>query len=393
MRYAPIVDRLANEGARAWEVHGRAMRYRGEGRDVVILSIGDPDFDTPAAITDALIERLRGGDTHYGWIDGPPALKAAVAAYHGRHTGQEVGPENISVTLGAQGGLYGAVMCTVGAGDEVIVPQPVYVTYESVVAASGATMVHVPLRPERDFHLDAADVAAAVTPATRAVMINTPHNPTGAAYRREDLLALAEVCKAHDLWLISDEVYSRTLFDGLKHVSPASLPGMAERTIVVDSLSKSHAMTGWRVGWTVGPAAFTRHMYYLGLALHYGPPTFIQSSVAVAFHDEFLPEVEAMRAAYERRRDLICEALDGARGLRVVRPEGSCFMMLDVRDTGLGSQDFSFRLLEEAGVSVLAGEGFGPSGSGFVRLSLTAADDELAEAGRRIRRFVGSLNR
>ena len=159
MRYAPIVDRLANEGARAWEVHGRAMGYVRAGRDVVVLSIGDPDFDTPERIQQAMIERLRAGDTHYGWIDGGPELKAAIAAYHGRHTGQQAGPDNISVTLGAQGALYGAVMCTVGPGDEVIVPQPVYVTYESVVAASGATMVQVPLRPERDFHLDPADVA------------------------------------------------------------------------------------------------------------------------------------------------------------------------------------------------------------------------------------------
>lgn len=391
MRYAPIVDRLANEGARAWEVHGRAMAYLREGRDVVVLSIGDPDFDTPERIQTAMIERLRAGDTHYGWIDGGLELKAAIAAYHWRHTGHAAGPENISVTLGAQGALYGAVMCTAGPGDEVIVPQPVYVTYESVVAASGATMVQVPLRPERDFHLDPADVAAAVTPRTRAVMINTPHNPTGAAYGRDDLLALGEICRAGDFWLISDEVYSRTLFDGRAHVCPAALPGMAERTIVVDSLSKSHAMTGWRVGWTVGPADFTHHMYHLGLALHYGPPTFIQSSVAVAFSDDF-PEIEAMRAAYERRRDIVCEALAGARGLRVVKPEGSCFMMVDVRDTGLPSQEFSFRLLEEAGVSLLAGEGFGPSGRGFVRFSLTAPDVRIAEACRRIRRFVDGLN-
>jgi len=392
MRYADVVDRLANEGARAWEVHARAMAMRRQGRDVVILSIGDPDFDTPEPIREAMFDRVRAGDTHYGPIDGGPRLKEAIASYHNRLCGRNVGPENISLTLGAQGGLYGAAMCVAQAGDEVIVPQPVYVTYDSVVQAAGATLIDVPLRAERDFHLDPADVEAAVTPRTRAVMINTPHNPSGAAYRRDDLLALGEVCKAHDLWLISDEVYSRTLFDGRDHVSPASLPGMDERTIVVDSLSKSHAMTGWRVGWTVGPEAFTQHMYYIGLALHYGPPTFIQSSVEIAFTDDF-PEVEAMRVAYERRRDLVCEALDGNARVRVLKPEGSCFMMLDVRDSGLSSQDFSFRLLEEGGVSLLAGEGFGRGGSGFVRISLTASDDELAEACSRILRFVDTLNR
>ncbi len=390
MRYAAIVDGLANEGARAWEIHARALSYRAQGRDVLVLSIGDPDFDTPRRIADATIERLRSGDTHYGWIDGGPDLKAAIAAYRRRHIGQDVGPENIAVTLGAQGGLFGAALCVAQRGDEVIVPQPVYVTYESVVRATGARLVDVPLRAERDFHLDAADIEAAVSPATRAVMINTPHNPTGAAYRRADLLALAEVCRARDLWLICDEVYSRTLFDGRAHVSPATFPGMAERTIVVDSLSKSHAMTGWRVGWTVGPAAFTRHMYHLGLALHYGLPSFIQSAVAAAFTEDF-PEVEAMRARYEARRGRVCDALAGNACTRVVRPEGACFVMLDVRPSGLSSEAFSDRLLEEAGVSLLAGEGFGSAGAGFVRLSLTAPDAELDEALRRIDRFTRGL--
>ena len=390
MRYAAIVDHLANEGARAWEIHARALAYRAQGRDVIVLSIGDPDFDTPREIVDAMIDKVRNGETRYGSIDGGPDLKAAIAAYRRRHTGQEVGPENISVTLGAQGGLYGAAMCVAQAGDEVIVPQPVYVTYESVVRATGATLVDVPLRAARNFHLDADDIEAAVTPATRAVMINTPHNPTGAAYGRADLIALAEVCGAHDLWLISDEVYSRTLFDGRAHVSPATLPGMAERTIVVDSLSKSHAMTGWRVGWTVGPEAFTRHMYNLGLALHYGPPTFIQSSIAAAFAEDF-PEIDAMRARYEARRNRACEALAGNTRLRVIKPEGACFVMLDVRPSGLSSEDFSHRLLEEAGVSLLAGEGFGPAGAGFVRLSLTAPDADLAEAIFRINRFTQGL--
>jgi arginine:pyruvate transaminase len=392
MRYAPIVDRLANEGARAWEVHGRAMEYRRQGRDVIVLSIGDPDFDTPEPIVEACIEAIRSGDTHYSYIDGSPKVRAAVAAYHERNTGQKVTAENVSLTLGAQGGLYGAAACTAGPGDEIIVPQPVYVTYESVVHATGATMVHVPLRPERDFHLDPADVEAAVTPRTRSVMINTPHNPTGAAYHRGDLENLAEVCRANDLWLISDEVYSRTLFDGRAHVCPATIDGMAERTIVVDSLSKSHAMTGWRVGWTVGPPELRGHLYHLGLALHYGLPSFIQSSVEVAFTHDF-PETAMMLAHYQERRDLILERLKDVPHIRVIKPEGSCFMMVDIRDTGLTSQDFSFRLLEEAGVSMLAGEGFGPSGTGFLRISLTAPTAEIAEACDRFARFVRGLNR
>ncbi|MEM7123709.1 MAG: aminotransferase class I/II-fold pyridoxal phosphate-dependent enzyme [Pseudomonadota bacterium] len=392
MRYAPIVDRLANEGARAWDVHSRALAYKNEGRDIIVLSIGDPDFDTPAPIVEACIDDMRSGDTHYSYIDGSPQLRAAVAAYHQRNTGQAVSADNISMSLGAQGGLFGAAACTAGPGDEIIVPQPVYVTYESVVHATGAEMVSIPLRPERDFHLDPADVEAAVTPRTRSVMINTPHNPTGAAYGHRDLEGLAEVCRDHDLWLISDEVYSRTLFDGRRHLCPATLDGMAERTIVVDSLSKSHAMTGWRVGWVVGPPSLRQHLYHLGLAMHYGLPTFIQQSVEIAFTGDF-PEIATMLAHYQKRRDLVLDRLKDVSRIRVIKPEGSCFMMVDIRDTGLTSQEFSDRLLEEAGVSLLAGEGFGPSGSGFLRFSLTAPSAEIAEACDRFARFVRGLNR
>ena len=196
MRYSATVGRLENEGSRAWDIHYRAGDYLGEGRDVVILSIGDPDFQTPEGITRAMVESLNRGDTHYGTVDGAPELKCAIAAWYSRHSGREVSAENVTVTPGAQGALFGAVMCLAQAGDEVVVPQPVYVTYDSVVQASGATLVSIPLRPERRFHLDPGDVAAAITGRTRVIMINTPHNPTGAAYRLEDLEALAELCIA-----------------------------------------------------------------------------------------------------------------------------------------------------------------------------------------------------
>lgn len=388
MRYAALVRRLANAGARAWEVHERALRYRRQGRDIVLLSIGDPDFATPAAIAEALIARLRAGDTHYGAIDGSDELKAAIAAFQARHGGGAAGPENISVTLGAQGALYGALMCIAQAGDEVIVPQPAYATYDSVVQASGARPVAVALRPERGFHLDGGDLKAAVTPRTRAILFNTPHNPSGAVATRGELEALAQLCRQRDLWLICDEVYGRTLFDGRRHLSPRTLPGMAERSVVIDSLSKSHAMTGWRIGWTVAPAAFTRYMYRLGLALHYGPPTFVQAAALVAFSGTF-PEVEAMRARYQARRDLVCAALAGRGGIRVLVPQGGCFTLVDVRGNGLTSQEFAERLLDEAGVAVMAGEGFGAAG--FVRLSLTAPEDDLARATARIARFAEAL--
>ena len=390
MRYSATIARLENEGSRAWDIHVRAQEERRRGRDVILLSIGDPDFPTPPGIVDALVESVTQGNTHYGDVDGARELRCAIADRHARETGTDVGWENVTVTPGAQGALFGAIMCLAQPGDEVVVPQPCYVTYDSVVQASGATLVSVPLRPERSFHLDADDVAAAITPRTRAIMINTPHNPTGAALGRDELEGLAHLCRVHDLWLVSDEVYSRTLFDGRRHVSPWSLPDMASRCVVIGSLSKSHAMTGWRVGWTVAPAAFARHMYNLALAIHYGLPSFIQAAAVEAVRGDY-HEVGEMTRRYQTRLDLMCDCLASCGNLAVVRPQGACFMMIDVRATGLSSMDFSWRLLEEAGVAVLACESFGSAGAGFVRLSLTASDDDLRVAGARIAGFAATL--
>ncbi len=386
MRYASVVNRLINDGARAWEIHDRALAYQATGRDVIVLSIGDPEFSTPQPIVRSLVEQVETGNTHYGAIDGGAELKETIARWHSRHYGVNVTPDQVSVTLGAQGALYGAAMCTFERGDEVIVPQPVYVTYDSVVQSTGASRVDVALRPERGFHLDPADIAGAVTPRTRAIMINTPHNPTGAVYRRQELEELADICMANDLWLISDEVYNKTIFDERSHLSPSTIPGMAERTIVINSLSKSHAMTGWRVGWTIGPPEFTAHMYNLGLALHYGPPTFVQDAVICAFAQD-LPDVDRFRREFEGRRDLVCDSLAHVPNISVLRPEGTCFMLIDIRATGLSSGDFADRLLEEANVALLSAEAFGTAGAGFVRLSLTAKDAVLQEATRRIAKF------
>ena len=390
MRYSGTIARLENEGSRAWDIHARALEEHRRGRDVILLSIGDPDFPTPPGIVDALVESVSRGDTHYGDVDGAGELRRAIAERHTSDTGTDVTWENVTVTPGAQGALFGAIMCLAQSGDEVVVPQPCYVTYDSVVQASGATLVSIPLRPERAFHLDPDDVAAAITPRTRAVLINTPHNPTGAALGRDELEGLAHLCRTHDLWLVSDEVYSRTLFDGRRHVSPSSLPDMASRCVVINSLSKSHAMTGWRVGWTVAPVAFARHMYNLSLAIHYGLPTFIQTAAIEAVRGEY-QEVGQMTRCYQRRLDVMCESLAASGNLAVVRPQGACFLMIDVRPTGLSSMDFSWKLLEEAGVAVLACESFGPSAAGFVRLSLTASDDDLRRAGARIAGFAATL--
>ena len=221
MKFCQLTERISGEGARAWAVHYEATRRRRAGQDVIILSVGDPDFDTPPAIVAEAKASLDRGRTHYSGIVGDPHLRAAIAHYHGARAGVAAGPENVVVMAGAQCALFASVLCLLDPEEEVIVPEPMYVTYEAVVGASGASIRRVPLRPEHGFRLQAEDVAAAIGPRTRAVLINSPHNPTGAVIRRGELEKLAALCRLHDLWLISDEVYGSLVFEGVRQASRA----------------------------------------------------------------------------------------------------------------------------------------------------------------------------
>lgn len=389
MRYADFVHRLENRGSRAWEIHGAGWDRIRQGHDVIMLGIGDPDFATPSGVIEATIAALRAGRTHYSWIEGSPELRGAIAKRHARTTGVSVDPDRVIATQGAQGALYSAIVCLAGPGDEVIVPEPMYVTYEAVIGASGADLVTVPLRGERAFHLDPEDVRRAVTPRTRAILLNTPHNPTGAVLTRDELAAIGAICREHDLWLVSDEVYA-TITYGVPHVSPAALPEIADRTVVIGSLSKSHAMCGWRVGWIVGPAELARHLYNLGLCMHYGLPTFIQDAAVAALERDH-DEVASMQETFRARRDLVVQRVRAIPGLDCVRPEGAMYVMVDVRGTGLSSEAFAWRLLEEADVAALPADGFGPSGKGYLRWSLTVPTDRLTLACDRLEGFVRGL--
>jgi aspartate/methionine/tyrosine aminotransferase len=389
MRFSPLVDRLQGEGVDAWDLHYRAAAEQRAGRDVIVLSVGDPDFDTPAAITEATIAALRGGETHYSDLLGLDELRSAVARRHQEKTGQTTTIENVAIMSGAQCGLFASSMCLLAPGDEVIVPEPMYVTYEATLQAPGAKIVHVPQRPENGFHLDPADVARAITPRTKAIYYATPCNPTGAMMPRATLEQVAALARQHDLWVVSDEVYA-TLTFGQPHVSIAGLPGMAERAVTINSLSKSHAMTGWRMGWIVGPKDLIAHVYNLSMAMLYGLPTFLQRGAIVALEQD-LAECEIMRTTYQRRRDMAVARLNQVPGLRCLSPDAGMFMMLDVRGTGLSSGAFATRLYEATGVSVLDATAFGKSAAGHVRMSFVADDKSLEEACRRISNFTRGL--
>ncbi len=389
MKYASIVNRLDTAAAYAWAIHDKARKRQLNGEDIILLSIGDPDFETPQAITQAAINSLKAGRTHYGFFAGEPALRQAIADRHARFTGQVVSVDQVVICPGAQNALYAAALCLVEPGDEVLVPEPRYVTYESVVDAAGATRIDVPLDVDRGFHLDPAKLEAAVTDRTRMILLNTPHNPTGMVMTREELDGVAQVALRHDLWVVCDEVYADLTFD-VPHISVCSLPQIADRSVSLGSLSKSHAMQGWRIGWVIAPPDLAQHLVNLVKPMHYGLSPFLQDAAVVALTEQH-PETEAMHREYRERRDLVCSRINAMPGLACSWPEGSMFLLVDVRGTGLDGENFAWGLLDQVGVSLLPGTGFGASVTGHVRFSLTMPIAVLADACDRIERYARSL--
>ena len=389
MRYSPFVQRISGESVSAWDIHYAAIEARGRGEDVIVLSVGDPDFATDERISAAASAALEQGDTHYTHVLGRPALREAIAAKQRRLLGIEVSADNVALVAGAQNGLFATSLCLFSSGDEVLVPEPMYLTYEACIHASGAQIACVQQPAANGFRLTAAALEAALTDKTRGIALAAPCNPTGNVYSREELEAVAEVARKHDLWVISDEVYGQLTYDR-EHLSIASLPGMAERTVILNSLSKTHAMTGWRVGWVIAPPALVGHLDNLLLCMLYGLPGFIQEAALKALElDEEV--IGSAREVYRRRRDLVVAGLKQVQLLDCREPEAGMFMLVDVRRTGLSSMDFAWQLFRATGVSVLDAQAFGASAEGFVRISFTVADEVLKDACQRIAGFVETL--
>ena len=389
MRYSSLTSRIAGEGTDAWIVHDLAMERQAAGDDIVLLSIGDPDFETPAPIRDAAIEALRRGRTHYAPIGGETALRQAIAAHTRRTSGVDVDPDQVTVFPGAQAALFAVAQCLFEPGDEVITCEPTYVTYEAVLGAPGARMVQIPLRPEHRFHLEPDVLQRAITPRTRGVMLNFPHNPTGAGLTPAEAARAAELCRANDLWCISDEVYA-SLNYGTPHQSPLAFPGMLERGVMISSLSKSHAMTGWRCGWSITPPELTRHLNHIARAMFFGVPTFIQDAAAVALASDSA-DLEHIRSSYQQRARVVVHALADVPGVSARMPDAGMYVFADIRGTGLDGKQFARGLLDAEGVAVTPGEGFGTSGAGHVRMTLGVNEERLREACQRINRFAATI--
>jgi arginine:pyruvate transaminase len=383
------VSGITPSGKDGWEVHVEALARLQRGEDIIMLSVGDHDFDTPAETVEACVRAVRGGHHHYTQIAGIPRLRKAMADISTRCTGVETTADQILAAPGGQAALFSAVLGTVDHGGHAIVVAPYYATYPPTFRAAGADFTVVEARAADGFQPRAADVEAALRPETRAILINTPNNPTGAVYSREALGELAELCRRHDLWLISDEVYW-TLGEA-EHLSPRVLPGMAERTVVINSMSKSHAMTGWRIGWLTGPEELVRHLESLNLVTTYGLPDFVSRAAIEALEGDF--GVETIAQTYARRRTLVLDAVGDIAGTKVRGSAGGMYVMLDVSAIEPDCERFAWALLEGEKVGVMPGGSFGDAAAGHIRISLCQPEDILLEATRRLRRFVAGYER
>jgi arginine:pyruvate transaminase len=383
--YSELVARVAGEGANAWDTHYEALAARERGEDVVILSVGDPDIDTPVPIVDRAVAALRGGDTHYAPLAGREPLRAAIANLHESRTGQKVGSENVIFLSGAQNALFAASLCLAGPGDEVISCEPMYPTYPATIEVSGAKLVRV--AAGADFRVDLVALARAITSRTRALFIATPNNPSGVILSERDMGVIGDLAHKHKLWVVADEVYAGLAPGGRVPGLAAQLP---DQVVTISSLSKSHAMTGWRAGWMVGPPALIGHVESLVLCMLFGLPGFVQEASLTALG--MAVEAEAATRAYcGSRRDIFIAGLIGAEGLRCHVPDAGMFTLVDVSRTGLTGREFVRQLFAAERVSVLDGAMFGEATRDFVRICFGAEPAALREACARIQRFTASL--
>ena len=386
MRASRRIRGIGEDGD-GWAILGLVRARRAAGLPVVDLTIGEHDVRTDPAILAAMEASARGGNTGYAAVPGIAALREAIAARVARRTGAPTRAGNVLVTPGGQAALFAALMTACDPGDRVAMIAPHYATYPGTIRAAGALPVVVPARPEDGF-VPRPEAVAARTGDAAALLLNSPGNPTGAVYPRAVLEGLAEACPG---WLISDEVYDTQVWEGA-HVSPRALPGLAERTLVVGSMSKGHAMTGSRIGWLVGPDEAIAGAADLATHTTYGVAGFVQDAAlhALAMGDAF---EAAVAEPFRRRRDLALRVLSGRRGVVPHPPRGAMYLMADVRPTGLSGVAFAERLLAEEGVAVMPGKSFGTAAAGHVRIALTAQDASLEAALGRLADLADALAR
>lgn len=390
MRFAKVTQRLAGLGSEKWAVHIEGRRRADLGEPMIFLSIGEPDAPPPAAIFDVAERQMRAGRTRYSNGRGEPDVLRALSRLYTERTGRSISTSQFLFLPGTQTALYVAMMVLVELGDEVLMADPYYATYEGVIAAAGGIAVPVRVDPDHGFHLKAAALEKAITPKTRVLLMNTPSNPTGAVFTREEIARIGKVCEQHDLWIICDEVYASLTYGNTVFASPFDRAELEKRTVVVSSVSKSHAMPGFRCGWIASSEEFCAAALPVSETMLFGSQPFLEDAIAFALDNHF-PEVDAMKHAYERRAQVLVEGLRASKTVSARMPEGGMFVMVDVRKTGLSGRDFAERLLAEENVVTMPGESFGAGGAGHLRVALTVDESQIAEACRRIARLADRL--
>ena len=382
-----IQDRARRFGTEsAFKVLARARALEAKGKDVVHLEIGQPDFPTPDAACQAGIRAIQEGQTGYGPTPGLPDLRRAIAKHAGELRGMEIAPEQIIVTPGGKPVLYYVINALAGEGDEVIYPDPAFPMYPSIIAHSGATGVPLRLKESVDFRFDPDEFRRLLSPKTSLIILNSPQNPTGGVLDHETLAVIAEEAIQRDIPVLSDEIYSRILYDE-EFQSIASFPGMAERTIILDGFSKTYAMTGWRLGYVIANLELTEIFERYNVNIISCVTTFAQFGAIEALRMDQSP-VEEMVAEFHKRRDYLIPALNEINGLQCATPGGAFYAFPNITATGMSSRDFADRLLDEAGVATLDGGSFGAGGEGYIRISYASSMANLEEAVRRIANFL-----
>ena len=387
MELSKKMARLGTETA--FKVLAQAQALEAKGMDVVHLEIGEPDFDTPKNICDASADAMNKGYTHYCNSQGILPLRAEIAKQIERTRGVSVGPERIIVTPGAKPIMFYSILALLEEGDEAIYPNPLFPIYESMINFTGAKPVSVPLREELEFRLDLDELKSRITPRTRLIIINSPHNPTGGVLAKDDIRSIAELAQKHNIIVLSDEVYECIIY-GEEHYSIASLPGMMDRTILLGGFSKTYAMTGWRLGYAVMPPELVDPVVGLIVNSVSCTPTFAQYAgiEALTGPQDSIPR---MVNEFRKRRDLIVDGLNKIPGISCLLPKGAFYVFPNVKKLGMGSRQLANYLLEEAGVATLAGTDFGSYGEGYLRLSYATSLENIEKALERIKTAVAKL--
>ncbi|WP_170523606.1 pyridoxal phosphate-dependent aminotransferase [Ruegeria arenilitoris] len=388
MKLSHRITHLTGGGSDGWDVFYRARRMIAEGQAVTELTIGEHDIRTHPSILAEMDRSASAGHTGYAMVPGTDLLRDTVAARVQTRTGVPTTRHNVLITPGGQAALFAAHMAVCDPGDVGLYLDPFYATYPGTIRGAGAIARAVQTRAEDAFQPDAAQIAEQAEGAA-SLLINTPNNPTGVVYSRETLTEIADLCRERDIWLISDEVYDTQVWDGA-HLSPRALPGMADRTLVVGSMSKSHAMTGSRCGWIVGPEEAIEHLINLATHTTYGVPGFIQdaASFALTAGDELEEEVAA---PFRRRRALAMQVLARQNTVGLIPAQGAMYLMLDIRATGQSGEDFANALLDTHAIAVMPGESFGQAAAGHVRVAMTIDDERFAAALQTLCDFAARL--